>query len=96
MEEKVIKTTDKKAPINEQIKAKEVRLVGVDGQQIGVVSISEALALAEEANVDLVEMVANANPPVCRLMDYGKFLFEQGKKKAQDEKKPKADTDQRD
>lgn len=73
-----------------------MRLVGVDGQQIGVVSISEALALAEEANVDLVEMVANANPPVCRLMDYGKFLFEQGKKKAQAKKKPKADTDQRD
>lgn len=63
-----------------------MRLVGVDGQQIGVVSINEALALAEEANVDLVEMVANANPPVCRLMDYGKFLFEQGKKKAQAKK----------
>lgn len=58
-----------------------MRLVGVDGQQIGVVSINEALALAEEADVDLVEMVANANPPVCRLMDYGKYLFEQGKKK---------------
>lgn len=59
-----------------------MRLVGVDGQQIGVVSINEALTLAEQASVDLVEIVANAKPPVCRLMDYGKFLFEQGKKKA--------------
>ncbi|WP_084645205.1 translation initiation factor IF-3 [Francisella uliginis] len=85
---KVIKT-DKKAPINEQIKAKEVRLVGVDGEQIGIVSINEALTLAEQADVDLVEMVANAKPPVCRLMDYGKYLFEQGKKKAQAKKNQK-------
>ncbi|WP_081835906.1 translation initiation factor IF-3 [Francisella sp. W12-1067] len=80
---------EKKAPINEQIKAKEVRLIGVDGQQIGVVSINEALALAEAASVDLVEMVANAKPPVCRLMDYGKYLFEQSKKKAQAKKNQK-------
>lgn len=66
-----------------------MRLVGVDGQQIGVVSINEALALAEAANVDLVEMVANAKPPVCRLMDYGKHLFEQSKKKAQAKKNQK-------
>ncbi|MDE4961624.1 translation initiation factor IF-3, partial [Francisella tularensis] len=61
----------------------------VDGQQIGGVSINEALALAEEADVDLVVMVANANPPVCRLMDYGKYLIEQGKKKAQAKKNQK-------
>ncbi|MDE4990525.1 translation initiation factor IF-3, partial [Francisella tularensis subsp. holarctica] len=66
--------------MNEQINAKEVSLVGVDGLQIGVVSINEALALAEEADFDLVEMVSNANPPVCRFMDYGKYLFEQVKK----------------
>ena len=66
-----------------------MRLVGVDGQQIGVVNINEALRLAEEANVDLVEIVANAKPPVCRLMDYGKFLFEQSKKKAQARKNQK-------
>ncbi|MFV9931174.1 MAG: translation initiation factor IF-3 [Francisella endosymbiont of Hyalomma asiaticum] len=89
MRRKKIIKTDKKVPINEQIKANEVRLVGVDGQQIGVVSINEALALAEEAGVDLVEMVANANPLVCRLMDYGKYLFEQGKKKAQAKKNQK-------
>lgn len=66
-----------------------MRLIGVDGQQIGVVSINEALALAEAASVDLVEMVANAKPPVCRLMDYGKYLFEQSKKKAQAKKNQK-------
>ncbi|WP_144242693.1 translation initiation factor IF-3 [Candidatus Francisella endociliophora] len=86
---KIVIKADKKAPINEQIKAKEVRLVGVDGEQIGIVSINDALALAEGANVDLVEMVANAKPPVCRLMDYGKYLFEQGKKKAQAKKNQK-------
>ena len=51
----------------------EVRLTGVDGAQIGVVRTAEALAMAEEAGVDLVEVAAKANPPVCRLMDYGKF-----------------------
>ena len=66
-----------------------MRLVGVDGEQIGIVSINEALTLAEQADVDLVEMVANAKPPVCRLMDYGKYLFEQGKKKAQAKKNQK-------
>jgi len=59
-----------------------VRLVGVDGQQIGIVSIQDALKMAAEVQVDLVEMVSNTNPPVCRLMDYGKYLFELGKKKA--------------
>jgi translation initiation factor IF-3 len=54
-----------------------------------VVSLSEGLALAEKANVDLVEMVANAKPPVCRLMDYGKYLFESGKKKAATKKNQK-------
>lgn len=59
-----------------------MRLVGVDGQQIGIVSIQDALKMAAEVQVDLVEMVSNTNPPVCRLMDYGKYLFELGKKKA--------------
>ena len=88
MEENTIKAA-KKAPINDQIKAKEVRLVGVEGQQIGVVSISEALALAEKAKVDLVEIVADANPPVCRLMDHGKYLFDLSKKRAQARKNQK-------
>ena len=59
-----------------------MRLIGIDGQQKGVVSIQDALRSAENAGVDLVLMVANSNPPVCRLMDYGKYLFEQSKKKS--------------
>ena len=78
-------------PINTQIKAKEVRLIGLDGEQIGVVSLRGALEKAEEAGVDLVEVVSQAAPPVCRVMDYGKYLFEQGKKKAAAKKKQKTD-----
>lgn len=66
-----------------------MRLVGIEGEQLGIVSLNEALALAEKAGVDLVEMVANAKPPVCRLMDYGKYLFDLGKKKAQAKKNQK-------
>ena len=55
----------------------EIRLTGVDGTQIGIVRTSEALAMAEEAGVDLVEVAAKANPPVCRLMDYGKFRYQE-------------------
>ena len=58
----------------------EVRLTGVDGAQIGVVRTAEALAMAEEAGVDLVEVAAKANPPVCRLMDYGKFRYQEQKR----------------
>lgn len=65
----------------------EVRLTGVDGAQIGVVRTSEALAMAEEAGVDLVEVAAKAVPPVCRLMDYGKFRYQE--KKRQQEIKAK-------
>ena len=63
-----------KAPINENITAREVRLIGAEGEQVGVVSIDEALAAADEARLDLVEISADAVPPVCRIMDYGKFL----------------------
>lgn len=58
----------------------EIRLTGVDGTQIGIVRTSEALAMAEEAGVDLVEVAAKANPPVCRLMDYGKFRYQEQKR----------------
>jgi translation initiation factor IF-3 len=58
-----------------------VRLVAADGQQLGVLTIEEALAAAEEAELDLVEIAPAAEPPVCRLMDYGKFLFQEAKKK---------------
>ncbi|MDY3116109.1 MAG: translation initiation factor IF-3, partial [Sutterella sp.] len=64
---------DRKHRINDEIRVPEVRLTGVDGAQIGIVRISEALRMAEEAEVDLVEVAPNAQPPVCRLMDYGKF-----------------------
>nr|NLU58995.1 translation initiation factor IF-3 [Pseudomonas sp. BIGb0427] len=75
-----------KAPINENISAREVRLIGADGEQIGIVSIDEALRIAEEAKLDLVEISADAVPPVCKVMDYGKHLFEK-KKQANEAKK---------
>ncbi|MDY0207706.1 MAG: translation initiation factor IF-3, partial [Pseudomonas sp.] len=71
-----------KAPINENITAREVRLIGAEGEQIGVVSIDEALAAADEAKLDLVEISADALPPVCRIMDYGKHVFEKKKQVA--------------
>lgn len=69
-------------PINENITAREVRLIGPDGEQVGVVSIQEALAAAEEAKLDLVEISPDAAPPVCRIMDYGKHIFEKKKQQA--------------
>jgi len=76
-------------PINENITAREVRLIGADGQQVGVVSIAEAIQAAEEAKLDLVEIVADAVPPVCRIMDYGKHLFEKKKQAAEAKKNQK-------
>lgn len=67
--------------MNEDIRVPEVRLTGPDGEVVGIVSIEEALKQAEEAELDLVEVAPTAKPPVCRIMDYGKFLFEQNKKK---------------
>lgn len=65
----------------------EVRLIGADGSQVGVVSTKEAQQIATDSNLDLVEVAPNSKPPVCRLMDYGKFLFEENKKKQQARKK---------
>ncbi|OGP71761.1 MAG: translation initiation factor IF-3 [Deltaproteobacteria bacterium RBG_13_58_19] len=70
----------KRVRINEQIKGPEVRLIGADGSQIGILTIKEALAQAAEASLDLVEVAPMANPPVCRVMDYGKFKYQQSKK----------------
>jgi len=64
------------ARINERIRTPEVRLVGPKGEQVGIVSITEALKLAQEADLDLVEVAPTARPPVCKLMDYGKFKYE--------------------
>ncbi len=66
--------------INEQIKVPEVRLISADGQQVGVMPTKEALARAVEANLDLVEVAPQAAPPVCRIMDYGKYKYQQSKK----------------
>lgn len=61
-------------------------MIGVDGQQLGILSIGDALATAQEENTDLVEVAPNANPPVCRLMDYGKFLYEAQKREREAKK----------
>jgi translation initiation factor IF-3 len=66
--------------VNGKIRAREVRVIGVDGHQLGVIPLNEALGLARTHNVDLVEIAAQAVPPVCRLVDYGKFRYEQAKK----------------
>jgi translation initiation factor IF-3 len=73
--------------VNRQIRAKEVRLVDQDGKQIGIVPLQEALRIAEERGLDLVEVAPNANPPVCKLLDYGKFLYELKKKEKEARKK---------
>ncbi|MCF2946845.1 translation initiation factor IF-3 [Paraglaciecola aquimarina] len=78
-----------KARINEEITLNEVRLVGKDGEPLGVVSITEAMDAAEQANLDLVEISPNAEPPVCKVMDYGKFLFEKSKTLKEQKKKQK-------
>ncbi|MTI64612.1 translation initiation factor IF-3 [Methylophaga sp.] len=75
--------------LNGEITAKEVRLTDSNGEQLGIVSLKEAIQKAEEADLDLVEIAPQAKPPVCRIMDYGKFLFEEGKKKAEARKKQK-------
>ncbi|QPK94755.1 translation initiation factor IF-3 [Actinomyces sp. zg-332] len=62
--------------INERIRASKVRLIGPSGEQVGVVQIEDALRLADETDLDLVEMAPDANPPVCKLMDYGKYKYE--------------------
>ena len=66
--------------INEQIRDKEVRLISDTGEQLGIVSGKEAQKLADERKLDLVKIAPNAKPPVCRIMDYGKYKFDQAKK----------------
>ena len=85
----IARQPEKRNRLNEDITAREVRLIGADGEQVGIVSIDEALAAADAANQDLVEIVPNAEPPVCRVMDYGKFVFELKKQKQDARKKQK-------
>jgi translation initiation factor IF-3 len=75
--------------INEQIRDKEVRLIGPDGEQIGVVSLREAQQVATEKNMDLVKIAPQAKPPVCKVMDYGKYKFDAAKKEKEARKKQK-------
>ncbi|MBO8156426.1 MAG: translation initiation factor IF-3 [Bacillaceae bacterium] len=82
-------TISKDMFVNERIRAREVRLIDVNGEQLGVKSRQEALELAEKANLDLVMVAPNAKPPVCRIMDYGKYRYEQQKKEKEKRKKQK-------
>jgi translation initiation factor IF-3 len=75
--------------INHRIDAREVRLIAADGQNVGVVPIRQALAMAEEANLDLVEISPDAKPPVAKILDYGKFKFQEQKRQAEARKKQK-------
>ncbi|MFO0687421.1 MAG: translation initiation factor IF-3 [Myxococcota bacterium] len=68
--------------VNERIRVREVRVIGADGEQLGVMAPEEALAIAREGGLDLVEVAATSRPPVCRIMDYGKYKYEQKKKSA--------------
>ncbi len=73
--------------INRRIRTPQVRLIGTDGEQIGIVPIEDALRLAEQAALDLVEIAPSAQPPVCRILDYGKFKYQQHKKESEAKKK---------
>lgn len=75
--------------MNDEIRSHEVRLIDAESRQLGVVSIYEAKRLCEEAGLDLVEVSPDANPPVCRIMDYGKYKFQMSKRKAAAKKKQK-------
>ena len=66
--------------LNEDIRDKELRLIGSGGEQLGIMSAEEAQKIADEQGLDLVKISPQANPPVCKLMDYGKYRFEQGKR----------------
>jgi translation initiation factor IF-3 len=80
---------EKKNRKNDEVQAQQVRLISSEGEQIGVVPVEQALETAQDEGLDLVEVVPTAEPPVCRIMDYGKFRFEQSKKKNAARKKSK-------
>ena len=82
-----MKNIAKELRINEKILSKEVRVINLEGDQLGIFPIAEALNIAREANRDLVEVSPTTSPPVCRIMDYGKFKYEQSKKTYQAKKK---------
>ena len=75
--------------INEQIRDREIRLIGEDGEQLGIMSTRDAMKLAREANLDLVKIAPTAKPPVCKIIDYGKYRYEQARKEKEARKKQK-------
>lgn len=78
--------------MNEQIRDKELRIIDEDGAQLGIMSSKDAMALAVQKNLDLVKISPNANPPVCKIMDFGKFKYEMAKKEKESKKKQKVVT----
>jgi translation initiation factor IF-3 len=82
-------TRDTGPRVNDRIRAPEIRLIGADGENVGVVPPARAMELAERAGLDLVEISPNASPPVCKIMDYGKFKYEQQKRESEARKKQK-------
>lgn len=87
-----VKYISKELRINEEIRAREVRVISDTNEQLGIMSVRDALLLAEERQTDLVEIAGNAKPPVCRLMDYGKYRYEQQKREKEAKKKQKVIT----
>ena len=81
--------SDLQVQINEQIRDKEVRLIGEDNEQLGIMSIADAMAYAEEHGVDLIKIAPTAKPPVCKAMDFGKFRYEKNRKEKDAKKKQK-------
>ena len=75
--------------INEQIRDREIRLIGEDGQQLGIMSSREAMKIAREAELDLVKIAPQAKPPVCKIIDYGKYRYELARKEKEAKKKQK-------
>ena len=75
--------------INEQIRDREIRLIGEDGEQLGIMSARDAMKLAREANLDLVKIAPTAKPPVCKIIDYGKYRYEQARREKEARKKQK-------
>jgi translation initiation factor IF-3 len=89
-EERLIGKKTDEVNVNESIRARQVRLIGSDGSQLGIMDTRDALATAAREGLDLVEVAPNADPPVCRVMDYGKFKYQASKKAQESKKKSKA------
>ena len=81
--------SSKRLPINEEIRAKEIRLIGSSGEQLGIVTLPEALNEAKKSSLDLVQMAKEGDPVVCKLMDHGKHIFDSKKQKSASRKKQK-------